>query len=51
MTHPTLAAKKHFDDEEHSAFEKSHKKLSIQDDPSYAKLEEIQDHPLGSKIL
>jgi len=54
-----IVGKKHYQEEEHSAFEKSiwkfkhldHKKLALSDDPAYAKLEEIQDHPLGSKIL
>ncbi|CAD8107159.1 unnamed protein product [Paramecium sonneborni] len=46
-----VLSKKHNQEEEHSAFEKSHKKLALSDDPAYGKLEEIQDHPLGSKIL
>ena len=40
LSHPILAAKKHFD-EDHPTFEKSRKKLTLQDDPSYIKLEEI----------
>jgi hypothetical protein len=36
-----IVGKKHYQEEEHSAFEKNHKKLALSDDPAYAKLEEI----------
>jgi hypothetical protein len=29
----------------------AHHKPTLQDDPAYAQLENIQDHPLGMKIL